>query len=245
MTGAIVNDGGSSIGSTWGDYNNDGKLDVFVTNRQNFGNFLYEGNGDSTFTKITTGSIVTDRANSNSGSWVDLVGDGYLALYVVNFQGNDFFYRNNGPPEYDFTRIDTILPAGDGSNFSIPGAWADMNNDRRPDLFVGNAGTQNDLLYINNGNLRFTKVQLADGKSTLGASWGDYDNDGYPDLVVANYSGGGNILYHNSGPPSYSLVPVTGGPVSGAAGNCVGTAWGDFDNDGNLDLFIANDGGNS
>ncbi len=244
-TGAIVTDGGSSIGSTWGDFNNDGKLDVFVTNRNSFGNFLYLGNGDSTFTKITTGPVVTDIANSNSGTWVDVDGDGYLDLYVVNFQGNDYFYKNNGPPLFDFTRIDTILPVGDGTNFSIPGAWADMNNDRRPDLYVGNAGSQNDNLYLNNGNLQFNSVVVPDGKSTLGASWGDYDNDGNLDLVVVHYSGQNNSLYHNSGSPSYSLSLDTGSIVSKEGGNGVGSSWGDFNNDGNLDLFVANDGGQS
>ncbi len=244
-TGAIVTDGGSSIGSTWGDYNNDGKLDCFVTNRANFGNFLYLGNGDSTFTKVTAGSIVTDRANSNSSSWIDLDGDGVLDLYVVNFQGNDYFYHNNGAPNFDFTRIDSVSPVGDGGNFSIPGAWADLNNDRRPDLFVGNAGSQNDMIYTNYGNFQFAHVVIADGKSTLGASWGDYDNDGNPDLVVANYSNNGNLLYHNSGSPDYSLDPVAGSAIAANAGNCVGSSWGDYDNDGYLDLFIGNDGGAS
>jgi hypothetical protein len=244
-TGAIVNDGGSSIGSTWGDYDNDGKLDVFVTNRNSFGNFLYRGNGDSTFTKVTTGSVVTDRANSNSSSWVDVDGDGFLDLYVVNFQGNDYLYRNNGPPLFDFTRIDTVVPVGDGSNFSIPGAWADMNNDRRPDLFVGNAGNQNDFLYINNGNLNFTKIVIPDGRTTLGGSWGDYNNDGNLDLVTTGYLGQNDILYRNSGPPFYNLIPDTVSIVSHEGGNCVGSAWGDFNNDGNLDLFVANDGGHS
>ncbi|HLX12166.1 MAG TPA: CRTAC1 family protein [Bacteroidota bacterium] len=244
-SGAITNDGGSSIGSTWGDYNNDGKIDCFVTNRANFGNFFYQGNGDGTFAKIVTGSIVTDRANSNSSSWVDIDGDGLLDLYVVNFQGNDYFYKNNGAPSYSFTRIDTILPVGDGANFSIPGAWGDMNNDRRPDLFVGNAGNQNDELYINNGNLQFTKVTFGDGRNTLGASWGDYDNDGNLDLIATGYVNEKCILYHNSGPAGYTLTPVAGSSVSADSGNFVGSAWGDFNNDGYLDLFLANDGGPS
>ena len=247
-TGAVVTDGGSSIGGTWGDFNNDGKLDLFVTNRQPssgppLGNFLYRGNGDTVFARVIGGSPDTDRANSNSSSWVDVNGDGYLDLFVVNFQSNNFLYYNSGPPDYTFTRADTGAIVLDGNNFSIPGAWADYNNDRRPDLFIGNAGTQNDVLFTNEGNGRFTRTVIPDSRSTLGASWGDYNNDGYLDLFVTNYLNQNNILYRNSGPPDSQLVPVDTGIVSNDGGNSVGSVWGDFDNDGDLDLFVANDGG--
>src|SRR4029077_4657707 len=135
---------------------------------------------------------------------------------------------NNGPPLFDFTRVDTVVPVGDGSNFSIPGAWADMNNDRRPDLFVGNAGNQNDFLYINNGNLNFTKIVIPDGRTTLGASWGDYNNNGNLARVTTGYLGQNDIFYRNSGPPFYNLIPDTISIVSHEGGNCVGSAWGDF-----------------
>lgn len=244
-TGAIVTDGGSSIGSTWGDFNNDGAIDCFVTNRQNFGNFLYLGNGDSTFTPVVAGNVVTDIANSNSGSWIDADRDGNLDLYVVNFQGNDFYYHNNGPPIYDFTRIDTLPQVGDGGNFSISGSWADMNDDSLPDLFVGNAGTQNDNLYKNDGANEFSLSVLADGRASVGSSWGDYDNDGAPDLFVANTLGQNNVLYHNGSSPGYALSALGVGVVSNDGGSSVGSAWGDYDNDGDLDLFVANDGGNN
>ena len=244
-TGAIVTDGGSSIGSTWGDFNSDGRIDCFVTNRANFGNFLYTGQGDSAFTKVLAGGVVTDIANSNSSSWVDLDGDGNLDLYVVNFQGNDYYYHNNGSPTFDFTRIDTLLPVLDGANFSISGSWTDYNNDRRPDLFVGNAGTQSDDVYRNDGNYNFTRILLVDGKASVGHSWGDYDNDGALDLFVANTLNQNNVLYHNSGAPSYNLSAVGTGVVSNDGGNSVGSAWGDYDNDGDLDLFVGNDGGNN
>ena len=93
ITGAIVNDGGTSIGGTWGDLNNDGFLDLFVTNRNNFGNFLYFGTGDSVFTKVTTGSIVTDIQNSNSSGWIDINRDGFVDLFTVNFTQNDLLYQ--------------------------------------------------------------------------------------------------------------------------------------------------------
>jgi hypothetical protein len=238
-SGNIVTDGGSSIGSTCADYNSDGFIDCFVTNRNNFGNFLYNGLGDTVFTKITTGSPVTDIGNSNSSSWVDIDNDGDLDLYVVNFQGADFMYLNSGAPSYSLSTTTNTITAG--TNLSIPGAWADYNNDLRPDLFIANSGTQNDFLFTNNGGLAFTQFTFSDGKAGLGASWGDYDNDGDLDLFSANYSSSGNILYNNSGAPSYSLTPVITSVVAESA-NSVGSAWGDVDNDGDLDLFVDNDG---
>lgn len=241
ITGAIVNDGGSSIGGTWGDYNNDGNLDLFVANRNDFGNFLYLGHGDTTFTKITVGNIATDTANSNTGSWVDINRDGYLDMHVVNFQGNDFLYMNNGMPNFNFTKIDTAAFLLDGSGSSIAGAWADYNNDRFPDLFIGNGGSANNFLWKNNGNMTFSLTNIPNGRATIGASWGDYDNDGNLDLFVANYNNGKNYLYHNSGPPNYTLTPVDTSIIANEPANSVGSCWGDFNNDGYQDLFVAND----
>ncbi|MDQ3020587.1 MAG: FG-GAP-like repeat-containing protein [Bacteroidota bacterium] len=243
ITGAVVNDGGSSIGGAFSDYNNDGNPDLFVTNRNFFKNFFYNGNGDSTFIKVITGNIVTDSANSNCGHWVDIDKDGDLDLFVLNFQGNDFLYLNSGAPLYNFTKIDTaafLLNAGD---FSIPASWGDYNNDRLPDLFVGNAGIQNDFIYKNNGNLSFTRTTINDGRSTLGASFGDYNNDGNLDLFAANFLNQNNILYKNSGSPDFIFTPIDTGIVSNNGGSSVGSCWGDVDNDGDLDLFVSNDNG--
>jgi enediyne biosynthesis protein E4 len=243
IDGSVVNDGGSSIGGVFGDYNNDGDPDLFVTNRNFFKNFLYKGTGDSIFIKVVTGSIVTDSANSNCGHWVDIDNDGDLDLFVLNFQGNDFLYLNSGAPNYNFVKIDTADFLINQGDFSIAAVWCDYNNDRLPDLFVGNAGTQNDFIYKNNGNLSFTKITLNDGRSTLGASWGDYNNDGNMDLFVANYLGQNNILYKNSGPPDYTLIPIDTGTISNNGGSSVGSCWADIDNDGDLDLYVANDNG--
>jgi hypothetical protein len=245
IVGPVVTDGGSSIGSTVGDYNADGNPDLFVTNRQNFGNFLYMGTGDSALVKITSGQPVTDIANSNSSSWVDVDNDGDLDLFTVNFQGNNYLYRNSGAPAFTLTRVDTGSIVTDGSNFSIPGAWADYNNDRRPDLFIGNAGTQNDVLYTNAGNGAFIPQSFSDGKASLGASWGDYDNDGDLDLFVSSFLNQKSYLYRNAGAPGYAMVRIDTGIVCTDAGNSVGSVWTDIDNDGDLDLFVANDGQNN
>ncbi len=104
VTGPVAADGGSSIGGAFGDFDHDGRPDLFVTNRNNFGNFLYRGLGDTLFEKVTAVPPVTDIANSNSSSWVDVDGDGDLDLYVVNFNGPDYLYINSGGPGFTFAR---------------------------------------------------------------------------------------------------------------------------------------------
>lgn len=243
-TGPVVNDGGSSIGGCWGDFDHDGRSDLFVTNRNFFGNFLYHATADTVLQRLTGIAPDTDRGNSNSSSWVDIDGDGDLDLYVVNFQGDDFLYLNSGLPSYNLIRtpVPSLTP---GTELSIHGTWVDFDSDRDMDLFVGNAGTQNDYLYVNEGGLAFTRRVLADGRSSLGASWGDYDGDGYMDLFVANYLGQTSILYHNGGPPGFALSPQAATVLPAGPANAVGSAWGDVDNDGDLDLLVANDNGES
>ena len=244
VTGPMESDGGSSIGGTWGDYDNDGRLDLFVTNRNFFGNFLYRGLGDSTFARVIAPPIASDFKNSNSSSWVDYDRDGDLDLYTVNFQAPDDFYRNEGPPGYGFAAIDTGFVLG-SIEFSIPGAWCDVDDDRDPDFFVGHAGGESDYLFVQTAPGTFARTILTDARSTLGASWGDYDNDGDFDLFTASFQGHVSVLYQNAGPSGGNAlvrVPDASSPFLASPGNAVGSAWGDFDNDADLDLFVARDG---
>jgi len=233
IEGAIVN-GGDSFGSTWGDYDNDGDLDLFVAKRFRSDNLLYQNNDDGTFTKITSGDIVNDGGDSHGSSWGDYDNDGDLDLFVANFSENNFLYQNNG--DGSFARILEGAIVNDGGN-SYGCSWADYDNDGDLDLFVANGHNQNNFLYQNNGNGTLTKITdgpvVNDVGDSRGSSWGDYDNDGDLDLFV---TGENNFLYQNNDDGSFTKI--TSGPVVNDAGDSRGSSWGDYDNDGDLDLFV-------
>jgi len=131
-------------------------------------------------------------------------------------------------------------------------AWADYDNDGWEDLFIANeAGplTMNSdeieqspahsMLYHNNGDGTFTEVSEAAGVNlrtmAIAAAWADYDNDSWPDLIVTNY--GENILFHNNGNGTFSDVSTSAG-INGLSSFWAGASWGDFDRDGNVDLYV-------
>jgi hypothetical protein len=238
-TGVVVTDGGSSYGCTAGDYDNDGFLDLFVSNYGE-NNFLYHNNGNGTFTKITTGVIVSDGGNSTGCSWGDYDNDGYVDLIVCNRNQNNFLYHNNG--NGTFTRITTGPVATDNSN-SGGCAWGDYNSDGYIDLFVANAGPASDFLYRNNGNGTFTKITndpvVIDVEHSGGGSWGDYDNDGDLDLFVTGGVIGTsfNRLFRNNG--NGTFTKVTGDPIVTYSHWAGGAGWCDFDNDSDLDMYVS------
>jgi hypothetical protein len=244
--GPMVNEGGSSLGCSWGDYDNDEDLDLFVANGFGQNNFLYRNNGDGTFTKITSGGIVGDGGFSGSGVWGDYDNDGDLDLFVTNSSINnsppaDFFYENNG--NGTFTRITAGSFVNDtGGGFSS--AWGDYDNDGFLDLFVANGAllaSQTSFLYHNGGDRTFTRITRGlivsnPGQSTS-CAWGDYDNDGFLDPFVANEAGQNSYLYRNNGNGTFELPNSR--PFQ-EFGNAQSSAWADYDNDGFLDLLVAN-----
>ena len=248
-TGPIPLDKAQSDNGAWGDYNNDGFLDLFVFNEPGFATspFLYRNNGDGTFTKVTSGPPGNVPADSGSACWGDYDNDGNLDLFLAANSVNQL-YHNNG--NSTFTRITTGSLVTD-SAFHIGAAWADYDNDGFLDMFVtayDTTGKSHNSLYRNNGSGAFTRVNtgplVTDIGSSLGCVWGDYDNDGHIDLFV---TGGGpsvaqaNRLYHNNGDGTFTRM--TNGSISTDTGYCGACAWGDYDNDGFLDLFVGNAGG--
>jgi len=236
--GAVPN-GSSAV--AWGDFNNDGWLDLFVTS---FGgtsfNYCYTNNGNGTFTQILTSFFPANNINSFGCAWADYDNDGYLDLVkgISNpFGGSTQLYRNNHNGTFANVTAASIGNVGPGANNVV---WGDYDNDGFVDLFlaVGYNAPDNVLLH-NRGDGTFSRVignpmVTATGISG-GASWGDYDNDGRLDLIVTRTSAG-CLLYHNEGGGAFRQIT---NQVISTDTNAAGVSWGDFDNDGFLDLFLA------
>ncbi len=251
LSGPAVNDGGYSETASWGDYNNDGLVDVYVANSGgNRLNFLYKNAGAGAFVKITTGRQSTDAGTSRGVNWVDYDDDGDLDLFVTN-EGNEneFLYRNmlleSGVDTFQRVLTGPLVNAG-GSSWS--GSWADYDNDGDQDVFVTNNTNQPGALFVNGGGGVFTADTATPLATDLGygasAHWGDFDNDADQDLIVTHaYSGGAtvNFMYKNllTETDTARLERVLTGPVVTDAGFIYGASWGDYDGDGDLDLFTA------
>ena len=247
--GLVTNQLGFFNAPTWADYDNDGFVDLFVSNNGTSSdsggtNLLFHNNGDGTFTKVTTGTIVHDIGVGQCALWADYDNDGFDDLLVINLNPTkNFLYHNNR--DGTFTRIPSSSPnnpiASDTWTAGAQcGAWGDYDNDGLLELYVTDNYTssgQKNRLYHNNGGGSFTNVVSPPspaGSYLNGVAWGDYDNDGYLDLFMAS-SPGNNALYHNNGDGTFTRI-LTGDPVNHTG--CFSCAWVDYDNDGFLDLFI-------
>jgi hypothetical protein len=221
-TGVVATDAYISRCGAWGDYDNDGDVDLFVANESGNANNLYENLGGGAFTKITTGAIVTDGGDSWSASWGDYDNDGYLDLFVTNNGGGaDFLYHNNG--DNTFIKV-TTGPVVTDFGWGAGSAWDDFDNDGDLDLLVANGWgpttttKQVNFLYRNDGGGTFVKLTgnavTADSGWAYGCAWGDIDRDGDADLMVARWQGEveSNTLYRNDTGAANSWLDI----------NCIG-----------------------
>jgi outer membrane protein assembly factor BamB len=241
--GPVVNDGGSSYAATAINIDMDENMDLFVANH-NENNFLYLGNGDGTFEKVTEGIVVSDGGKSVGCSWVDYNNDFGLDLFVTNRDQKNFLYNGDGFGYFDKVLTGDIV--NDIAN-SSGCAWGDYDNDGYPDVYVANSGTAS-CLYHNNIS-DFTKVNeepfLSDVSSCSGASWADVDNDGDLDLFVSTGQLGMyvNWFYKNDGDGTFTKI--TDSPLVNEATWSSGSAFGDYDKDGDLDLAVGGYDGNN
>ncbi|MEJ2239529.1 MAG: FG-GAP-like repeat-containing protein, partial [Gemmatimonadales bacterium] len=229
---------GWTEGVQWIDYDNDGDLDLYQTNTRNEPNGLFSNDGSGEFTRVEAGALTGDSASSTMSCWADYDLDGDVDAFVVNRDGQpDALYRNEGA---EFERLSGLAPVTDRGNGRAC-TWIDADDDGDVDLYVGNADERN-YFYRNDGAGRFSEVTAGDFVTavayTYGVSAADYDADGDADLFVSNVNET-NVLYRNDGNLQFSRM--TDGPVvSDGGGASKGNTWGDFDNDGDLDLFVAN-----
>ncbi len=195
------------------------------------------------FTKIESLDPVTDGGDSRSVNWIDYDNDGDPDLFITNGPKageNNLFYENNG--DGTFTKIDSLEITKDKAP-SDGSTWGDYNNDGHADLFVANWYGKNNLLYLSSGNNTF---QVIEGKPSTGGgysesgSWSDYNNDGFLDLFVANSNGDlKNYFYQNNRDESFTKL--SGNPISDITAHSRHMDWADYDNDGDLDLFVPNE----
>lgn len=237
-------------GSAWADYDNNGTLDLFVVSTSNTGKFssqneLFRNNGDGTFTKMTpidVGDIVSLAAGDSEGPiWGDYDNDGFLDLFIARY-GEDWLFHNNGDGTFSHTS-NALTPDSLDSYSAI---WGDFNNDGYLDLFVANnlqhAPAPNSL-FLNNRDGTFTKVAsgaiATDLQASITCAAADYDNDGNLDIIVGNPDSA-CALYHNNGDGTFSRMTTNMvGPLVAQGTGIFTFAWGDYDNDGFIDLFAS------
>ena len=260
------------MGVAVGDYDNDGDLDLFVTS---FGpDTLFRNSGNGTFTDVTKEAGVSDPLWSASATFFDYDRDGDLDLFVANYldftiAGNktctdsagapdycgprnyrpvpDRLYRNEGNGHFtDVTEASGISRA-DGAGLGV--VADDLNNDGWLDLYVANDATPNQLwinrhdgTFIDEGPLSGAALNAAGNpEGSMGIAAGDFDADGDDDLFVTNIIGETFVLYRNDGKGNFEDARVqTGLGALTAKVTGFGTDWFDYDNDGWLDLFVAN-----
>src|SRR6185369_7826974 len=200
--------------------------------------------GPIAFDDVASAAGVAKGGDPGAVAWFDADGDGDDDLFVASI-GKDRLFRNDGNGR--FTKLKgTGLDRDSDPSFGV--AVGDYDNDGRLDLFVANLGVANKL-YHNEGDGRFrdvTKTANVGGGSqtnSYSAAWADYDRDGLLDLYVANGSQQApakNFLYHNEGAGRFREVADTAGV--GGNESSLGCAWGDYDDDGWPDLYVANFG---
>ena len=236
-----VDDWGETRQVSFIDFNNDGRLDLFVAFRDKQ-NRLYRNDGDH-FTEVAQQMGLTGAHSTVGAVWFDYNEDGRLDLFEANQSGAlNRVYRNDGDRFTDVAKQLGMDGAGRSPEMGSVGiAVADYNNDGRLDLYFANYGPS--WLMRNDGGGKFTDVApdlgVAVGEHLVSAGWGDYDNDGRPDLYTDGYLVGHehipDFLFHNEGSHFTDVTP--GYMLKHDADHAV--VWADFNLDGAIDLALA------
>ena len=261
---------GYGMGCLAGDYDNDGDADLYLTNFGKNQLYRNNGDGTFTDVTSHAGvgggswSVSASFGDFNLDGYLDLYVTNYLdyqleTAHACFLEGihiycgpheypgaSDTLYRNNGDSTFtDVTARAGLHKAGKG----LGTLFTDYNSDGYPDIFVANDAVP-DFLYHNNGDGTFTDVAVtagiaynSEGRATasMGIAAGDYDSDALPDLFVTNFSLEINSLFHNDSDGFYTMTTFEMGLADPSFSQLgFGTQFLDADNDGTLELFVAN-----
>lgn len=236
---AVAGDGkAGALSVAWADYDNDGDLDLART----------YASGEVELHRNDGGRLVAPdeplrlaSGEARAAAWGDYDADGDVDLYVGARRGENALFRNDGDEGFTNVAADLGLTLPDIN--ARQASWIDYDNDGRVDLFVADRSGPN-RLFRNDGD-RFVDVGerlgIADPRPAVGACWFDYEQDGDLDLFVTNQNGEDDALFRNRNgrfsdvAGDAGLVPRSRDESEGGVGCTVG----DYDNDGDLDVFVA------
>jgi len=230
--------------SAWGDYDGDGQIDLCIASVSGEGSWdrLYHNDGDGAhFSDVTAAAGVQLAGSFRQVAWIDFDNDGDVDLFVALRDKPNVLFQNEGGRFHDVAKELGV----DDPRRSVGAVWFDYDKDGDLDLYVANMDGDANGLFRNDGR-RFTDVAreagVEDGGRPLGStlfgtvrpSLADYDNDGNIDIFCANY--GPNALYRNvDGKRFVNLASGLGLAID----NCYDSGiWGDWDNDGRIDLYV-------
>ena len=238
----FVHDTFWGAGVSFYDYDGDGLEDITLATRNGENIAVFRNLDKSSFINMTPALGFSDPHESKSPLWVDFDNDGDKDFFVANYWGSSRLYQNNDGQFLDITADAGMLR---DSLTTTAACWADFDNDGWLDLYLTNhdPGIKN-VFYRNRGDGTFQDVTDAAGlqevnKNPLAVAALDYNGDGWQDIYVGSDRFFGNSLYRNNG--DLTFTDVSEASNTDLVFHSMGIAVGDYDDDGDLDMYISND----
>lgn len=243
---------GNAHGCAWVDIDNDGFLDLFDSN-YNIGSaipgFLYRNLRGQNFQRLHAPPLTTLLSATPTSAWGDFDNDGFWDVFIPDQAGHNHLFRNQG--DGTFAKATPEIMRAETTLRSFAASWTDFDRDGKLDLFVtGSIGGTN-RLYRNLGRGDFESLKdippVTETTFCMGVAWCDFDSDGWDDLFLiqgsARQQRASNLLFRNIRGQRFERISL--GALTTDTGNGLGCAWGDFNSDGFIDVFIPNENGAS